>query len=92
MEAKWRAQGADLGWEGRRPSIPNLPQPEVLKIDYMLPKLIHQLLFSQKRGEETNWKYPASQSPNSSAAPPVEVAPPSLSRSSVVAARRWRAS
>ena len=29
---------ADLGWEGSRPSIPDLPQPEILKINYMLPR------------------------------------------------------
>lgn len=31
-------EGAHFGWEGSRPSIPDFPQPEVLEINYVLPK------------------------------------------------------
>ena len=31
-------EGADFGWERSRPSVPDFPQPEVLEIDYVLPK------------------------------------------------------
>jgi hypothetical protein len=83
-------EGADFGWEGSRPSVPDLPQPEVLEINYMFPKASdYHINFCWSGGDkETNWKYPASQSPNSSATP-AEVAPSPPSSISAVAAKRW---